>query len=398
MKIFHVVYDFTPGDYRGGIPKIVYELAVQQAKSGHQVTVFTPHVRQEFASSTSLPDGIVVQTLQTMGNSSVLQCIKELAAQHDIVHSHNTFHLLNKYVASASRETHIPAVFNVQGALDPVVVNKGFVKSIKKHFYIRLVERKSLNSASAIFALTEQEKHQIEYWGINTPIHVVPNGIKFLESPKPENVEKFRDSYPTVRDAQVIAYVGRINPKKGIDILIDSFARIAKEFPKAILVLAGDLYEVPSYVTQLEAQIEKMGLQKRVIWTGFLNEVEKLNVFSIADVFSHVTASEGMAISVLEAMAFGVPTIVSPGCYMDDAVKQKAVLLSNYDVDSLSTQLSNLLNDPELREDLRKNGQKHIAAHHDWSVIAEQINKVYEDIIAQKNRKKERALSDVGTG
>ncbi|RYD79468.1 MAG: glycosyltransferase [Sphingobacteriales bacterium] len=316
MKILHVVYDFTPGDFRGGIAKVVYELAFEQAQQGHEVTVFTPVVRQ--VPSTGLPTtNINVQTLQTLKLNNTSQAIYELTRQHDVVHSHNTFHRLNSYVAAAGRRSGTPAFFHVHGALDPVVVNTGIMKAIKKHIYIRLIERRNLNAAQGVFALTKAEEEQIRKWHVVSAVHVVPNGIKPPKSPSSADLEEFNARYLGLAGARVILYLGRINPKKGLELLIEAFGNVASKFPEAVLVLAGDRGAMPDYVHQLDTQIEKAGLQKRVIWTGFLNEFEKCKAFAMAEVFSHVTVSEGMAVAVLEAMAAGVPTIVSPGCYME---------------------------------------------------------------------------------
>ena len=388
MRILHVVFDFVPGNYIGGVSKVVHELAVQQAQMGHQVTVFTPQGRPEAETAPALPTGITVQTIQSMGLKTARQCLNQLVQKHNVVHSHNTFDLLNRHVALASRDHRVPLFFHVHGALDPVIVNAYVKKAPKKHIYIRLVERRNLNLAQGVFALTSLEAKQIRSWRVSSRIHVVPNGTHSFEAPSQAEIDKFISRFPNIADKQVILYLGRIDPKKGLDVLIDAFKKISDKFPQAVLALAGNRDEVSSYTQQLDEQIQRNGLQDRIVWMGFLDETEKRNALATAQVFSHVTVSEGMPMSVLEAMAAGLPTIISPGCYMDEAVKSKAVVVASYDAQSLSQQLSNLLIHPELGEEMRENARKYIVTHHDWSVITQQINHVYEEVIARRKRRK----------
>ncbi len=383
MRILHVVVDFIAGNYLGGVSKVVYELSVQQAGMGHQVTVFTPQTRQGI-SPVALPDGITVQTTQSMQMGTVQQCLNALVPQHDVAHGHNTFHSLNRQLARASRDNRVPLFFHVHGALDPVIVNANSRKALKKHLYIRLVERRNLNLAQGIFALTSLEKKQIRSWRIWPRIHVVPNGTRGFDAPTAAEVNEFKSRFPAIAEGQMILYLGRIDPKKGLDVLLNSFQTISAEFPRSVLALAGDREEAPPYTRQLDEQIQSLGLQNRVVWMGFLDEAKKRNALAMAQVFSHVTMSEGMPMSVLEAMAAGLPTIISPGCYMDKAIQSRAVLLADYNAPALAAQLSNLLNYPDLRAELRNNAQQHIADNHDWSVITEQINRVYEDVISKR--------------
>ena len=170
----------------------------------------------------------------------------------------------------------------------------------------------------------------------------------------------------------------RIVPLCRLHLLIDAFAQIEKNFPNTKLVIAGDTKQDPVYVMGLRQKVESYNLQNRIVWTGFLNEIEKEGAFAAATIFSHVSQSEGMALAVLEAMHAELPVIVSPQCNMDTAVEKQAVMQVEYDVESLSHALSVLLNDEKRRVQLGNTAHQHAQSDHNWSKIAKQIGSIYK--------------------
>lgn len=403
MKILHVVYDFRLDCFRGGIAKMVYELARQQAACGHEVSVFTPSFHHpgpagkfcggadDSAALGGRPrgnssegsrvalqnNGVNIYTPQSLCDKNVTSCIAWLAHRHDVVHGHNTYLSLNRHIAAATRSTGIPIFYHVHGTLDPKVVNMGTFKPFKKRAYICLIERRNLNAARTVFALTPFEKRQLRYWGVRAPIVVMPNGIEPVAAPSAAAVGQFRRQYPQLDGARIVLFMGCIRPKKSLELLVEAFADIAPRFPNARLLIAGDQTESPPYVWQLKERIRRLHICDRVIWTGAVNEAQKRAVLDMADIFSHVSLSEGMAMAVLEAMSVGVATIVSPGCYMDVAVAAEAALLSPYNASALSERLRCLLSDEMLRHRLGCNAHRHVVTHHDWRHISRRIAACY---------------------
>lgn len=385
MKILHVVYDFSPGRYPGGVPKVVYELASRQVKDDHRVSIFTPQLLGgtlgATTATTTAPitteEGFTVYTPNSLGETTNSACLQRLAANYDVLHSHNTYLSLNRDAATAARRALVPICFHPHGALDPVAVNMGLLKSLKKRAYIRFVERRNLNQARCVFALTENEKQQIARWGVTSEIVVVPNGIARFTEPTSAARESFLLRHPELDSAELVLYLGRINSKKAIEILIDAFGRIASEFPRAKLVIAGDKDEHPEYTRALEAQVKELALRARIVWTGFVDEHEKRSLLKLATVFSHATHSEGMAMSVLEAMAAGLPTVVSPGCYMNQAVADGALVCADVEVGALAREISRLLAGAGGRSELARKAAGYVEKHHDWKIISREITRHY---------------------
>jgi glycosyltransferase involved in cell wall biosynthesis len=194
-------------------------------------------------------------------------------------------------------------------------------------------------------------------------------------------IKEFLSKHSKLLSKNIILYLGRINEKKGVDLLLRAFAKILPEHPNTLLVIAGNREAYPDYVSKLDDLIVYMDLSERVYWTGFLEENDKRCLFALAYLFSHVTRSEGMAVAVLEAMAAGLPVIVSPGCYMDQAVARGAVVLSEYEENSLAVNLDKLLTNHAYSEQLGKSARQFTNQYHDWRKNAVQIVNAYEDSV-----------------
>jgi glycosyltransferase involved in cell wall biosynthesis len=395
MKIIHVVYSCIPEQFRGGVPKVAYELSRAQAQLGHKVTVFSTNYNSSLAvdvpfNQAVIADGVEiryfpVQQPRWFSSPRLRQELLATSIHYDILHSHNTFLALNKYAAEAQSLSGRPLFYHVHGALDPIVVRKGLAKRLRKMLYIRLVERQNLSQATGLFALSSREAEQIRSYGINSPIHVVPNGIcvnrDHPDRPSQEGACNFRTKFRLGASQDIILFLGRVVPKKGLHLLIPAFAHIRQSSPNVVLVIAGDRAQDPAYVRKLDKLINETGIAESVIWTGFLNEIDKRQALAAATIFSHVSESEGMAIAVLEAMASGLPVIVSRECYMKDAVHSGAVIESEFQVDSLAAKLELLLINVEHRKETGRNAFQYIRRYHSWANLAQQIVEVYESAL-----------------
>jgi glycosyltransferase involved in cell wall biosynthesis len=330
LKILQIVYSCIPGNYRGGISKIVYELSQAQAQLGHAVTIYTTNYNSSILAQVPLETPIKHENINIhyfpvtfrkwMWSSEMQRVLDTSAADYDIIHGHNTFLALNRYVAEAGRKYKIPIFYHTHGALDPIVINQGMAKRIRKLLYIHLIEKANYRFAAGLFANTIYEVRQIRDQGIETPVYIAPNGvsIKSIEAYH-TYAENFRRNHKIDVDQPCILFIGRIVPKKGIHLLLRAFEKLHDQFPIVLLVIGGDRKQDLSYVADLDKFIIERSLEKNVVWTGFLDEEAKIGAFGAASIFSHVSKSEGMAMSILEAMGAGLPVIVSSECYMSKA-------------------------------------------------------------------------------
>ncbi len=384
LDILHVVFGCIPGAFFGGVSKVVFELARAQGQLGCHVKIattnYSAYLNRDIPCNRTIKCGPVeiayyqAQRWPELRSTALKKVIAMTAHQYDVLHTHNTFLSFNRYVRMAAVRAGRPYFVHPHGALDSVVLRRGLIKYIKKRIYILLIERRNLNRAAGVFAFTRREEDQLRTLRVRSPIHILPNGIEILKSVDPR---RFRLKWNIPAESHIILFLGRIDQKKGIDVLIEGFARVTSHWPTARLVVSGDRSKDISYNVRLAKICKERSIEERVIWTGFLDEQAKVEAMSAATVFSHVSRSEGMAMAILEGMAAGLPVIVSDGCYMDRAVQEGAVALSKYDPICLGHKIEELLADRELRDTMSKTAKAYVAANHSWEAIARDSLEIY---------------------
>jgi glycosyltransferase involved in cell wall biosynthesis len=380
MKVIHVVFECIPGKFRGGPQRIVYQLADAQAVAGADVEIWALNQNGVLGKQTaSGPRPRYFPQHSILGRHWSRRLGEALASQVgnvDVVHSHNTFELLNVQVARFGRKTKTKTFFSPHGALDPKLFGDWSAKSIKKKLYNRLVEIPSLNAARGVFALSNFEESQLRAIGVSAPIYVVPNGVEF----PPVQVEKTqaRQRLGIAADATVVLFLGRIDGKKNIHLIIRAFELVRASNPESLLIIAGERH-AGKYVSQLDALVAQLGLESSVRWLGFVDEAAKPDVFSSSDVFVHASESEGMAVAILESMSYGIPTFVSRGCYMTRAAKAEAVMEVGSSYIEMGCALSEWLASPQALEGLGQRGRSYVRDQHNWESIASQMLAAYQE-------------------
>lgn len=390
MRILHIVYSCVPDEFRGGVAKVVFSLANHQALQGHQVMVYATNYNSQNKIAVPLGQPIDAGSFQItyfealesrwFRSPAMEAAMRKNALNFDVFHSHNTFLALNRYAATVAKEASIGLFYHVHGALDPVVVRKGAWKRLRKRLYIPLIERRNYQAADGLFALSAAEAVQIKGYRIYTPIHIVPNGVDLIY-PQENSGKAFLETWQIDQEKTVILFIGRIVPKKGLHILLKALATIRCQHSEVVLVIAGNRSQEITYTEHLDKLVQENNLENMVRWTGFLSETQKEGAYATADIFSHVTESEGMAMSILEAMGAGLPVIVSKECYMGKAVQAEAVVETEFDTNSLTDALNRLLGDAIKRQQIGQAARDYVAQHHSWSQISKKVVTTYQQVL-----------------
>jgi glycosyltransferase involved in cell wall biosynthesis len=382
MKILHVVFSLTPGAYWGGISKLVYELAMAQASLGHDVTIYTTDLvegKRVDCETRDLAQGCRIvyfrgRLFPRFSSPDMRMAMSANKRSFDVVHSHNNFLSFNVYVREVFGTT-VPIFYQAHGSLDPIVLNKGILKKLKKRIYIRLVESRNIRKAAGMFVSTDVERAQLDALGILCPLHVMGNGINVVAKNFNKGLE-FRRNY-NIKHEKLIVYVGRIHWKKGIERLLRAFALVSRSDESLGLVVGGGIDQHGEYGSAMQSLAEQLGISGRVYWPGFVDEQLKVGIFSSAAVFSHVSESEGMAMAVLEAMSAGLPTIVGTGCYMTGAAESGAVVEIEPTAEALVEALQTLISDSSLADATGQKAKEYVARNHSWTDIAKRSVEVY---------------------
>jgi glycosyltransferase involved in cell wall biosynthesis len=147
---------------------------------------------------------------------------------------------------------------------------------------------------------------------------IIPLGIDL--APYRQGVgERFYEMYPLTRQKKILLFLSRIDPKKGIDLLLPAFAAIQADHPDAVLVIAGEGEK--HYVESLKAITASFSIADRILWTGFLTGQDKLDALAAAYLFLLPSHSENFGIAAAEALAAGLPVITGKGVAISEEIK-----------------------------------------------------------------------------
>ena len=375
--VIHVVYACDPGRFRGGVSKMVYELARAQNRHGMRAEIWTIGTGSD-AQIRRFPG---IQRFGVMRSQALADTLAETARRaNPVIHAHNTFHPLNRQVAQVAAKTGARVVFNPHGALDPVLLAGARARALKKRVYIALFERPILNAATGVIALTPQERAQLIGIGVTAPIHVVPNGIEIAGTQARQE------------DGDLLGFVGRITAKKGIHHMLEALALLRQAGRACRMVIAGDRGQFPDYVARLDALIADRDLGAAVTWAGFIDETQKARLLSEISIFLHASDSEGMPMAVLEAMAAGCAVVVTPGCYMSDAARAGALYEVDQNAKALAAACGALLDNPAARAALGNSGRAYAEDAHSWAAIVRRFAAIYAGAPGQDHRDQARAI------
>lgn len=371
----------------GGAPKVATALSKALARKGVNISIFGLNAKNEtqcevqskhFTAYTLPEDKSQIRRLWPFYSPYLAKALAARVPEHDLVHIHEIWHYPCYVAYKIAGKTNKPFIVTVHGELEPWCVDH---KSFKKRIYSALIQKRILNGAAAIHALTEKEAKDIQAFGVDAPIAVIPNGIdpaKFQVLPSPSEIEKL---YPELAGKKVLLFLGRIHPKKGLDILARAFGQVARGRKDLHLLIVGP--DNDSYRNQVERLLESESVIECATFTGMLAEREKLAALSRADICAIPSYSEGMSIVVLEAMACGLPVVITRQCYFPEVAEAGAGIVIEPNADQLADAINKLLDNPRLCKEMGKNGRGLVIEKFTWDKIADQMIKLYEGVLCR---------------
>jgi glycosyltransferase involved in cell wall biosynthesis len=255
----------------------------------------------------------VVETVEptSFGYSPRLRGVLAHAfAGAQVAHVHSLWTYMTYLGASLARRSGVPYVLAPHGALDPYVLRKS---TCKKKIAWWAFQRTALRHSACLHALTEAEAQRLFELGIRQPVAIIPNGVEVCAGELHFNGAELA-WVPDVRNdgRRVMLFFGRLDSKKGLSELVTGWAAARSTHREWQLVIAGPGDEV--YVERLRQLVETLSVQGSVRIVGGVPSVYKTAVFRLAHCFILPSHSEGMPMAALEAMAHGLPSILSPQC------------------------------------------------------------------------------------
>ncbi len=310
---------------------------------------------------------------------NLLQWLSQHAQEFDIAHIHALFSPVSSAAATIARWQKLPYLMRPLGTLDPADLRK---KRFLKQIYTTLWERGNIAGAAGIHFTSSIEAKISDRFGTQTPGFIVPLGVQLPPLPEPG---KARQKLQIPAEIPLILYMSRIDPKKGLNLLIPALEILLNEKFEFQLVLAGSNPQNPGYVEEIRQQIQSSPLRQCTQFTGFVTGEEKAALLRDADLFVLPSYYENFGIAVAEAIASGTPVVISQGVYIWEEIQNtEAGWVCECDVNSLAHSLRLALSSSLERQRRGKNGVAYAQNHYSWAAIADQMITIYEQLITQK--------------
>jgi len=305
---------------------------------------------------------------------TLVKDLRKLAKAADIVQCHGLWMFMNYATYAAAKGTRKPYVVTFHGMAEPWILSRS---RLKKRAVEDLFQMRSLQTAACIHAICEPELHSIRQYGVRAPVAVIPNGVNLNRFQNLPDRSIFEDRYPELKSKKRLLFMARLHPKKGLLPLLEAWKTIAGEFADWQLVIAGP--DEKGHRAEVEAVIESGRLHESVSLIGMVAGSAKLETLAAADAFVLPSFSEGFSVSIIEAMASGLPVILTPGCNFPEATRAGAAIEVNPTPEELAEALRSLLGAPESdRQDMGARGRDLVARNYTWDHIAHDMKAVYE--------------------
>ncbi|MBL8837870.1 MAG: glycosyltransferase, partial [Alphaproteobacteria bacterium] len=209
---------------------------------------------------------------------------------------------------------------------------------------------------------------------------VVPNGLELGEYAALPPQGAFRARHPEIGDRRIVLFLGRLNFKKGLDLLVPGFAQACTRHADLHLVIAGP---DDGMLADTRGFVAAAGIADRVTFTGMLTGTDKLAALADAYCFALPSYSENFGIAIVEAMACGVPVALSDKVNIwSDVAAAGAGLVGPPTVDEVARQIVALAADPGTARTMGEAGRRLARERYSWDSIARQLESVYRSLAA----------------
>jgi glycosyltransferase involved in cell wall biosynthesis len=324
MKIVHVFHNYYP--VVGGLERAVQSLAEELAKTGHEVHVIASRLGTKNKPREEVINGVYVHRVKALrlhfpDLTLPVDLPKRVLKDADLIicWSQNSYftYKICKYAKEIGKklvvyfigvdylEHHYNALIRVLGSL-----------------YQRLITRKIVNLTDIALVTNDYERRLLrERYSIDAI--VLSHGIdeEYLELPN--MADSFKRKYGV--EGNIVAFIGRIHPTKGLDLLIKAFAGVATKMLNTVLVVAGSGDE--KYLEKCMRLAERLGVKERVKYVGRISEEDKIALIDASDVIVLPTrhAGESYPLLVNEVLARGRRMIMTRGSIASEWIEESGI-------------------------------------------------------------------------
>jgi glycosyltransferase involved in cell wall biosynthesis len=397
MRVLHVISSLN--SRAGGTFTAVRDIAIAQANSGLDVSVCTTYRTLEELLDLEklrilfLNSGITLYTFKAVSPLLFsLKLYKWLSGRRDFdcLHIHGLYRLPTAIAAHFAFKNKIPYLMTPHGSLVPFLYKQSRYGSWGlrlKRLYERVLENHNLDRASVIHFTSHEEALDAGALNIKAPFVVLPIGIDWHSYESLPQFGGFRQRAKLDSDTPLILFLGRVDFKKGIDLLIHSFAQVLREIPKARLAIVGP--DSSGYLQKVHLWCNELNIDNEVIFINHLEPAQVKEAYVDANVFILPSYNENFGITVIEAMACKCPVIISDQVNIWREIQNgSAGIVIQLSVDDLTKAVIKMLNHPEEAQIMGISGRILAKDQYDWNSIVARYTELYVSMVDGSFNKK----------
>jgi glycosyltransferase involved in cell wall biosynthesis len=392
MKVIHIINRFLP--CVGGSELYVYNLSRKLIELGNSVTVITTTstkfrgIENSELCEKEIIDGIEVIRVKAFisGPGFVLAPTLTkviLNSASDIYNVHGFLSNISIEGASTIRSFKRRPI--ILTAHDVTIA-----ENLKRYYplwklYVHSLGKFLCRNVDAVIVQNPQDASFIRSLGVSSKIYVVPNGIDthiFSRTNVPKyQQENFKEKFRIKNDKFILLFVGRIEKRKRIDLLLYALKLIIREIgDHVILLIVGPDH---GEKTELLETVKQLRLERNIIFTGPLETKDLLAAYAVADVFISLSAQEAFGLSVIEAMSMEVPVVTHRWKGISYIIKDgiNGYSVAPFNVKELAEKTVFLLKNDEYRKSLGKMSRSYVIENFSIERMISKILNIYRSLI-----------------
>ena len=402
MKI--LVVNYSLGGYAGDAVQMI-TVVKGLKKRGHEITIATTDgdgyfydkkrsdlyqpIRKKLLDGRGKEieiDGMTVFPIHCISSKLGMYCpsagkeAKKIINKFDMVYIINWYYHLGMVFSKIAHECKIPFIVGPMASLQDKAHN---IKNKQKWIADKMYTKEMLKNADGFHCVGNQEKESLLKLGVNLDkINIIDNGIVLKNYQIKKQTRILEKNGIKLNENPYLLNIGRIDPKKGIDLLLLVFSQLNKKYRNLMLVIVGTGPE--EYVKKMKEMVKKLGVQESVKFTGYVTEEEKIELLNSAKLFVVTSHSDVHTTTAIEAMAVGIPVVITKASDFPEIDSYEAGFTVESSQESVYNAIEELLDNEEKIKRFSKNAKKLV---NDRFLLENQIEK-YEKmfmVVSGKN-------------